>query len=215
MWWLDLPNNIRRLAETGRWLWVQVRKHPYLFGSLGSIVLSIFAGHLIMYLVFIQPARSAVSSFYGAIDNEQYEIAWEILDNDYQVRWDNGINEFKSGYGTTVKHTDIIISDSFSLRQLKDAIFTKCVELDIEYRVIDRFKKETFDDDIQDANQLCLELFLPTRYRQLMDGTLPGGESTVELTRIYEKRATLSRKRGEWRISSLQSRSMSFEYGTR
>jgi hypothetical protein len=44
-----------------------------------------------------------------------------------------------------------------------------------------------------------------------MDGNLPGGESTVELTRIFQKRVTLSRKGGGWRISSLEPRTMSFE----
>jgi hypothetical protein len=182
-----------------------------LYSVLAAASVVTFAGYLAIYFCFVQPARSTLSSFYGAIDNAEYHEAWELLDRGYQKRWRGGLNQFQGGYETTVKHTDLEISDAFSLRQLKNALFSQCIELDVRYRVIDRFDRETFADPIQYSNRLTVELLHPTEYRQLMDGNLPGGESTVELTRIFQKRVTLSRKGSGWRISSLEPRTMSFE----
>jgi hypothetical protein len=211
MWWLDLLGKTRQRVDSCKVLWRHMRKHPVVYSLLGGAVVAVFAGYLTIFFCFIQPARRTLSSFYGAIDNEQYREAWELLDRPYQKRWQGGLSQFQGGYGTTVKHTDLEISDWFSLRQLTSALFGKCIELDVTYRVIDRFDRDTFADPIQYSNRLTVELLRPTEYRQLMDGTLPGGESTVELTRVFQKHVTLSRKPGGWRISSLEPRSMSFE----
>ncbi len=181
-----------------------------MYSALGAAGMAVVAGYLAFYLWFIQPARSTLSSFYGAIDNEQYDEAWQLLDRAYQKRWNGGLSQFEGGYGTTVKHTDLEISDFFSLRQLKNALFGKCIELDVQYRVIDRFRRDALADPMQHSNRLTLELLRPAEYRQLMDGTLPGGESSIELTRVFQKHVTLSRKGGAWRISSFEPRQMSF-----
>jgi hypothetical protein len=211
MWFLNLLLKARPLIESGKPLWKHVQQHPRLYSLLGSGGVVTVAGYLVIYLCLIQPARTTLSSFYGAIDNEEYQEAWNLLDRAYQKRWNGGLSQFQGGYETTVKHTDLEISDVGSLRQLKSALLNNCVEFDIRYRVIDRFRRETLANPIQYSNRLTVELLHPTEYRQLMDGTLPGGESSVEVARVFQKHVTLSRKQGEWRISSLESRAMSFD----
>ncbi len=211
MWWLELLSKTRRRVDSCKLLWRHVQMHPVLYSLLAAAGLAILAGYLAIFLCVIQPARKTLSSFYAAIDNEEYQDAWALLDRPYQRRWQGGLSQFEGGYETTVKHTDVEISDSFSLRQLKNALFADCIELDVRYRVIDRFRRDTLADPIQHSNRLTVELLHPTEYRQLMDGTLPGGESSVELARVFQKHVTLSRKQGGWRISSLEPRSMSFD----
>jgi hypothetical protein len=210
MWWLGLLTKARPLAVSSLQLCRHMRRHPVVYGAAGAAGIAVAAGYLAFYLWFIQPARSTLSAYYGAIDNEQYDEAWQLLDRAYQKRWHGGLSQFQGGYQTTVKHADLEISDLFSLKQLKSALLSGCIELDVQYRVIDRFRRDALEDPMQHSNRLTLELLRPAEYQQLMDGTLPGGESSIELTRVFQKHVTLSRKQGEWRISSFEPRQMSF-----
>ena len=213
MWWLlELPVNLRRYIVLAALLRRHMRRHPRIYGGVLLAVLLAANGYGALYHFYIQPARDTLAAYYEAIDNENYERAWALLDDDFQKRWRGGIEQFRSGYATTVKHTDLNVSDYLSLRQIFAAMFSKCVDVDVRYHVVDRFDRETFANPMQRNNELALELRYPSEYQQLMQDALPNDMSTIDLTRAYEKTATVSCKRGHWRISSLNPRAMAFEY---
>src|SRR5262245_32071448 len=109
MWYLNLLIKTRPLVESGKPFWRHVQQHPRLYSLLGAAGVATFAGYLTIYFFLIQPARTTLSTFYGAIDNEQYQEAWNLLDRAYQKRWQGGLSQFQGGYETTVKHTDLEI----------------------------------------------------------------------------------------------------------
>lgn len=204
---LGWPKAIVECVKYSRVLWRHMRMHPRIYTTLACIGVSLLATQWLTDRLVIRPARSPIMSFYDSLDRKDYAEAWELLDPQYQSRWNGGLESFSRGYATTVAHRDVRVEGSSWLTTLVRAWRREELEFDVSFTSIDRFTRQQLDEPMQRINVLWLEIANPTLFRALQAGELGSEVASIEMQRVYQQSIVVSNTPAGWRIVSFEMKS--------
>lgn len=200
---LDLPRSILKFVQGARALARHVRRHP---GSY-ALLLIVVGAYYGAYRLSVGAARERVRSLFSAVDGRLFEVAWDSFHPQYQAKYRDGLNSFRAGYLSTVKHTDIDVEVAATPVMLYRAIVDDEVQIDVSFTVIDRMSKDLVGQPIQRINALWLQIRHPRGFTQLVEGTSGDEAVSLEMKRSFAQRFVVTKQSGAWLISSISTRS--------